>query len=192
MLNLEKHYKDSEIDRIAGQLIMKSIKDGSCKLTHEYSLLSKIPTKKNIDYVKSNVQQFKSNQQIETQKDGQQRPGVQSKIAFQKQLEEQRRAALQNAESQIQNMNANQAQKIMAKMMGVKTGDLVNRAIMGAIEIDNENERQKDKRNVGATAMPTIKKKGPSQLPIERVSKNYELSRQIFGERNRAQSIEEH
>ena len=59
-------------------------------------------------------------------------------------------------------MNANQAQKIMAKMMGVQTGDLSNKYIMNAIERDEENERQKDKRNVGATAMPQVKKRGPT------------------------------
>ena len=70
MLNLENHFKDSEIDRMAGKLIMQSIKDGSCKLTHEYSLHNKIPTKKNIDYVKSNKQEFKKNDGNDSKKNG--------------------------------------------------------------------------------------------------------------------------
>jgi hypothetical protein len=49
-----------DIQRIASQMVLKSIKEGNVKLTHEYKVNRKIPTKNNINYVKDNIGLFKT------------------------------------------------------------------------------------------------------------------------------------
>jgi hypothetical protein len=81
----------------------------------------------------------------------------------------------------------------MAKMMGVNEIDIVNKQILNAVDVRRDEEARQDARNKGASqTMPKGKSKIASQRPMDRVSQNLANNRQIFGAKNKSQSITEH